>query len=284
LAACAARTSRIRIGHGVVLAPPGYNHPARVAERIATLDLVSDGRVDWGTGESASRVELEGFGIDPAEKKAMWAEAVEQTADMMAMSPYPGFQGKFFSMPVRNVVPKPLQKPHPPIWVACLLSPESFEWTAQEGYNLLYVAYHVDHPIAVERIGWYRDALRKHGRRIEDHEVCCVYHAHFTDREDDDRLQQAVHKAMGEYAAAGLEAARKPPDPTAYKGYEQRRRSAQVRLRILLSRTRIDGRAEAGDRTHPCAARRRHHPDRDAGRLRLVAAGADHAVAGDLRQ
>ena len=69
LAACAARTSRIRIGHGVVLAPPGYNHPARVAERIATLDLVSDGRVDWGTGESASRVELEGFGIDPAREE-----------------------------------------------------------------------------------------------------------------------------------------------------------------------------------------------------------------------
>src|SRR5438477_13196959 len=81
LAACAARTSRIRIGHGVVLAPPGYNHPARVAERIATLDLVSDGRVDWGTGESASRVALEGFGIDPEQKKAMWAGAVEQTAN-----------------------------------------------------------------------------------------------------------------------------------------------------------------------------------------------------------
>ena len=98
--------SSIRIGHGVVLAPPGYNHPARVAERIATLDLISDGRVDWGTGESASRVELEGFGIDPDQKKAMWAEAVEQTANMMAMSPYPGFAGKFFSMPVRNVVPE----------------------------------------------------------------------------------------------------------------------------------------------------------------------------------
>ncbi len=108
LAACAARTKRIRIGHGVVLAPPGYNHPARVAERIATLDLIADGRVDWGTGESASRVELEGFGIDPDQKKAMWAEAVEQTANMMAMSPYPGFQGKFFSMPVRNVVPEAL--------------------------------------------------------------------------------------------------------------------------------------------------------------------------------
>src|ERR1700724_3949529 len=69
LAACAALTKKIRIGHGVVLAPPGYNHPARVAERIATLDLIADGRVDWGTGESASRGELEGFGIDREQKK-----------------------------------------------------------------------------------------------------------------------------------------------------------------------------------------------------------------------
>jgi alkanesulfonate monooxygenase SsuD/methylene tetrahydromethanopterin reductase-like flavin-dependent oxidoreductase (luciferase family) len=106
--------------------------------------------------------------------------------------------------------------------VACLLSPESFDWTAQEGYNLLYVAYHVDHPIAVERIGWYRDALVKHGRRIEDHEICCVYHAHFLPHDDDAKLGEVVHKPMSEYAAAGLEAARKPPDPTAYKGYEQR--------------------------------------------------------------
>ncbi len=67
--------------------PPGYNHPARVAERIATLDLVSNGRVEWGTGESASRAELEGFGIDPAERRAMWRETVEQVANMMAMDP-----------------------------------------------------------------------------------------------------------------------------------------------------------------------------------------------------
>ena len=59
------------------------------------------------------------------------------------------------------LLPPIYQKPHPPIWVACLMSPESFEWTAQQGYNLLYVAYHVDHPVAVERIGWYRDALKQ---------------------------------------------------------------------------------------------------------------------------
>src|SRR4029079_11997094 len=59
-------------------------------------------------------------------------------------------------------------------------------------------------------------------RRIEDHEVCCVYHAHFLDTDDDARLQGMVHTPMSEYAAAGIEAARKEPDPTAYKGYERR--------------------------------------------------------------
>ena len=66
LAAASQRSRRIRLGHGIVLMPPGYNPPARVAERVATLDLVSGGRVDWGTGESASRAELEGFGVNPA--------------------------------------------------------------------------------------------------------------------------------------------------------------------------------------------------------------------------
>ncbi|HEY8123242.1 MAG TPA: LLM class flavin-dependent oxidoreductase, partial [Myxococcota bacterium] len=90
LAACSQRTKQIRLGHGIVLMPPAYNHPARIAERIATLDLVSNGRVEWGTGESASRSELEGFGINPAERRAMWRETIEQTANMLAMDPYPG--------------------------------------------------------------------------------------------------------------------------------------------------------------------------------------------------
>src|SRR5919199_3814382 len=71
LAACSQRTRQIRLGHGIVLMPPAYNHPARVAERIATLDLVSDGRVEWGTGHSSSRIELEGFGMDPVAKREM---------------------------------------------------------------------------------------------------------------------------------------------------------------------------------------------------------------------
>jgi alkanesulfonate monooxygenase SsuD/methylene tetrahydromethanopterin reductase-like flavin-dependent oxidoreductase (luciferase family) len=140
LAAASQRTKNIRLGHGIVLMPPGYNAPARIAERIATLDLVSNGRVEFGTGESASRAELEGFSIDPAERRAMWRETVEQVANMLAMDPYPGFQGQYFSMPVRNVVPKPVQKPHPPLWVACS-NRDTIHLAAQLGIGALTFAF-----------------------------------------------------------------------------------------------------------------------------------------------
>ncbi|MFQ5380540.1 MAG: LLM class flavin-dependent oxidoreductase [Dehalococcoidia bacterium] len=140
LAAASQRTKRIRLGHGIVLMPSGYNHPARTAERIATLDLVSNGRVEFGTGESASRAELEGFAIAPDQRRAMWRETVEQTANMLAMDPYPGFEGKYFSMPQRNLVPKPVQRPHPPLWVACS-NRDTIHLAAQLGIGALTFAF-----------------------------------------------------------------------------------------------------------------------------------------------
>ncbi|MCZ6546358.1 MAG: LLM class flavin-dependent oxidoreductase, partial [Chloroflexi bacterium] len=93
LAAASQRTKNIRLGHGIVLMPPGYNQPARIAERIATLDLVSNGRVEFGTGESASRAELEGYGVTPDDRREMWREVTEQVANMLSMDPYPGYDG-----------------------------------------------------------------------------------------------------------------------------------------------------------------------------------------------
>jgi alkanesulfonate monooxygenase SsuD/methylene tetrahydromethanopterin reductase-like flavin-dependent oxidoreductase (luciferase family) len=119
LASAAALTRRIRLGHGIRQVIARYNHPARTAECIATLDLLSDGRVDFGIGEGATRLELGGFNIPAKEKRAMALEAAEQIANMMVLEPYPGFEGRSFSMPCRNVLPKPLQKPHPPMWMAC---------------------------------------------------------------------------------------------------------------------------------------------------------------------
>lgn len=140
LAACSQRTQNIRLGHGIVVMSPRFNHPARIAERLATLDILSGGRVEWGTGESGSRMELEGFGVDFVDKRPMWAEALRETAKMMCMNPYPGFRGKYFSMPHRNVVPKPLQKPHPPIWSACS-NRDSLKLAAQLGVGAITFAF-----------------------------------------------------------------------------------------------------------------------------------------------
>jgi alkanesulfonate monooxygenase SsuD/methylene tetrahydromethanopterin reductase-like flavin-dependent oxidoreductase (luciferase family) len=119
LAACAALTKNIRVGHGIRQVIPNYNHPARTAEGLATLDIISNGRLDFGIGEGATRLELGAFKIPAKEKRAMAIEAAEQIANMLVMDPYPGFEGKSFSMPCRNIVPKPVQKPHPPMWMAC---------------------------------------------------------------------------------------------------------------------------------------------------------------------
>src|SRR5215203_874746 len=140
LAACSQRTKNIRLGHGIVVMSPNINHPARIAERLSTLDIISGGRVEWGTGESGSRMELEGFGVDFVDKRAMWSEAVRETAKMMCMEPYPGFNGKYFSMPPRNVVPKPIQKPHPPLWAACS-NRDSLQLAAQLGMGGLTFAF-----------------------------------------------------------------------------------------------------------------------------------------------
>jgi alkanesulfonate monooxygenase SsuD/methylene tetrahydromethanopterin reductase-like flavin-dependent oxidoreductase (luciferase family) len=119
LAACSQRTKNLRIGHGIVQMSPYINHPARVAERIATLDLISDGRCDFGIGAGATEAELGGFRVPQAEKKDMMLEGARAAIEMFVQAPFPGYEGKYFKMPARNVMPKPLQKPHPPLWLAC---------------------------------------------------------------------------------------------------------------------------------------------------------------------
>lgn len=221
----AGRTENIRLGTGATVLP--LNDPVRVAEQAATLDQLSNGRLDFGVGRGFIRDEFEAFGVPMKESRERVEEGVELCIKAWQGEPL-AFESKFRpKMSGLTVLPPIYQKPHPPIWNACLMSPESFEWTAQEGHNLLYVAYHVDHPVAVERIGWYRDALPKFGRKVEDHEVCCVYHAHFLDEADDGRLKEVVDGPMAEYAQAGIEAASKPPDPEAYKGYDRREAGQQ---------------------------------------------------------
>src|SRR5438552_1268767 len=115
LGAASQRTKRIRLCHGIMQLTT--THPARCAERIAALDLLSNGRVEFGTGESASITELEPFGVAFEEKRAIWEEAVRAIIPMFTQEAVE-HHGKYFDMPLRNIVPKPVQKPHPPLWVA----------------------------------------------------------------------------------------------------------------------------------------------------------------------
>jgi len=140
LAAASQRTRAIRLGHGIVQLPVGFNHPARVAERIATLDLVSGGRVEFGTGESSSEMELGGFGVERATKRAQWAEALDVVTRLFVEEPFAGVAGEFVTMPPRNLVPKPRQRPHPPLWVACSRR-ETIHLAATKGMGALTFSF-----------------------------------------------------------------------------------------------------------------------------------------------
>jgi alkanesulfonate monooxygenase SsuD/methylene tetrahydromethanopterin reductase-like flavin-dependent oxidoreductase (luciferase family)/putative sterol carrier protein len=140
LGAASQRTKRIRLGFGILPLPLGYQHPARVAETAAMLDLVSGGRVELGTGETSSGAELEGFGVDRETKRAQWEEMLPVVARMMVEEPFAGADGRFLSMPPRNVVPKPVQKPHPPLWVACSRR-ETIRLAAEKGIGALSFSF-----------------------------------------------------------------------------------------------------------------------------------------------
>jgi alkanesulfonate monooxygenase SsuD/methylene tetrahydromethanopterin reductase-like flavin-dependent oxidoreductase (luciferase family)/putative sterol carrier protein len=140
LAAASQRTKRIRLGHGIVQIPPGFNHPARVAERVSTLDLISGGRVEFGTGESSSQAELGAFGVDRDTKRQQWEESIDAITRMFVEDPFAGYDGRWTAMPPRSILPKPKQKPHPPLWVACSRR-ETILLAARRGIGALTFAF-----------------------------------------------------------------------------------------------------------------------------------------------
>lgn len=153
------RTSTMRIGHGVALLPFPYNHPVRVAERAATLDILSNGRMDLGTGKSITLTELGGFGIPPFETGAMWKEALEViTAIWKSEHGTFSHKGHYLDIPERTVVPMPVQRPHPPIWSACS-SAKSHTEAGQLGLGLLTLTILVRPEEVGRRISTYRDAI-----------------------------------------------------------------------------------------------------------------------------
>ncbi len=155
----AAKTKRIHVGHAIVNITAKVNHPARVAERIATLDHLSEGRVEFGTGRGSSSAEWGGFDVPSlAETKPMWRESLEQIPRMWRDEPYE-FEGKYFRMPKRDILPKPYTKPHPPIWVACS-SPNTFVEAGELGLGALCFTFGTPAEIA-GHVKSYKDAIKR---------------------------------------------------------------------------------------------------------------------------
>lgn len=158
LGALSQRTSVIRLGFGVVLLPSPINHPIRVAERVATLDIISNGRAEFGTGRSSTRYQLAPFEVPPADTRGMWREAVSIIPRMWTEKVF-SHQGEYFKIEPREVIPRPIQKPHPPIWVAANQH-DTFEMAGEMGIGAL--SFTVGEPQEMEaRVRIYRDALAR---------------------------------------------------------------------------------------------------------------------------
>ncbi len=166
LAAASQRTKQIRLAHGIIQLTT--NHPARVAERVSTLDLVSGGRVEFGMGEGSSITELHPFDRRFRDKRSVWEDAVKAIIPMFGDGATE-YHGEHFDFPLRNVLPKPMQKPHPPLWVACSQL-ETIEMAGRRGLGALGFQF-VSADAAHAWVNAYYNAFTKRQEKLADYQT-----------------------------------------------------------------------------------------------------------------
>jgi alkanesulfonate monooxygenase SsuD/methylene tetrahydromethanopterin reductase-like flavin-dependent oxidoreductase (luciferase family) len=162
----AARTQRLRIGTAVSLAP--FYHPLRLAEEVALLDVLSGGRVNWGAGRGFARVEFTAFGIPPEESTSRFHEAVEIVLRAWTDEKLT-FAGEHFQFDAIDVLPKPLQQPHPPVWMAAT-SDGALEWAAARGFSIL-MDPHAGHADIGRKRRFYGEKLAAAGHAMAGREL-----------------------------------------------------------------------------------------------------------------
>ncbi|HET8936423.1 MAG TPA: LLM class flavin-dependent oxidoreductase [Polyangiales bacterium] len=184
LAAASQRTKNIRLGHGIVQLTT--NHPARVAERVSTLDLLSHGRVELGIGEGSSVTELHPFERRFRDKRLVWEDAVRALIPMFADGGSE-YHGEYFDFPLRNVLPKPKQKPHPPLWVACSQL-ETIQMAGTRGMGALAFQF-ISADAAQAWVHAYYNAFCKRMQKLADYQtnpniaIVCAFMCAETDAE-----------------------------------------------------------------------------------------------------
>jgi alkanesulfonate monooxygenase SsuD/methylene tetrahydromethanopterin reductase-like flavin-dependent oxidoreductase (luciferase family) len=152
----AAKTKKITIGHGSTLLPKNFNHPIRIAERLATLDILSEGRVYWGAAKSGTKVEQGAFEIAPEDLQSQWLEALEMIPKMWQEGPF-SWDGKYYKIPPTHIVPKPVR--HPPVFASCS-RPELAVQAGELGLGALNFAIYKDEQLKM-KIDNYRSAIQR---------------------------------------------------------------------------------------------------------------------------
>ncbi len=179
LAAVAQRTSRIRLGVAVAVLP--LHNPLEIAESYAMADVISDGRIEFGIGKGSEPIEYVRFGADKSEASQRMkecAEIIRQAWSDQAVN----FHGEFYNYDNVNVLPKPVQRPHPPIWVGATRSEETFRWAGQNGFDLMTVPFvHPTTDALQDLVKMYREELARAGHDFVGREVLGKFHIYVSD-------------------------------------------------------------------------------------------------------
>jgi alkanesulfonate monooxygenase SsuD/methylene tetrahydromethanopterin reductase-like flavin-dependent oxidoreductase (luciferase family) len=205
LAGLSQRTRRIRLGTSIAVL--GLHHPLDTAEQLATLDLMSGGRLEFGVGRGSEPFDYEVFGVDYAEAQARTLEALEVILTAWTKGRF-SHTGTYFRVPDVQLWPLPAQRPHPPVWVSCSSTPASFEWTARRGYNLLTLGFPRPVPAFAELVGIYRAAWEAAGRDPADYQIGTLYHTVVCEKSE--QARQLAVGAFGRFLG-GLRASAARP-------------------------------------------------------------------------
>ncbi|MGH7960772.1 MAG: LLM class flavin-dependent oxidoreductase [Candidatus Binatia bacterium] len=213
-AAVAQRTKKIRIGSGITLIT--LQDPIRVAEEFAMLDCLSGGRLEFGIGRGFQKIEYDAFARDMADSRVLFEEAHDIILKAWTEERF-SYEGKFRQVRNLRVIPKPVQKP-PPVYVACIYTPESFEWTGKMGHYLMVVPYASPQPEALAgKIQLFRDTRKAHGYKAEP-EVMSVHH--FYCGETAAKAKEEPREAMLRYVGAAADSNQQDAYSDQYKAYQ----------------------------------------------------------------
>jgi natural product biosynthesis luciferase-like monooxygenase protein len=237
-AAIAQRTAKIRIGTAVTLVP--YHNPLRIAEDYATLDCLSNGRVEFGVGHGFIKYESLTFATPLEELRNRFKENLEIIFKAWS-EPKFSHKGNFYAYDDVELLPRPVQKPYPTVWMGATSTPESFEFAGRSGFHLMLIPFLHEIDELRSMVEAYMNARRAAGLDPESARVIAMYHIYVGESSDEARA--TAEPALAAYHAAAAEARNLTqgiPEPESYRTHDQHRaKMRKLTFNDLVEQNRV---------------------------------------------